>query len=132
MTLAARTVANLATEYTSIDSQTASSILGAASTVVAPYPSTNMTATLTEVSTDANSNATVTWSCSLNGTAHTIGATITLPAGLQQPSVSLLWGEVSYPYQPQLGFVVTGTINIYQSSYFYPRLTGSVSGPSSC
>lgn len=131
-TLAARTVANLATEYTSIDNPTMSSILGAASTVMAPYSASNMVVTVSEVTTDANSNATITWSCALNGSAHAVGASVTLPSGLTQPSISLIWGEVTYPYQPQMGYVVTGTINIYQSAYFNPRLSSSVTGPASC
>lgn len=135
-TLAARTVANLAAEYNNsdntIDTTTMSSILGAASAVMSPYPTSSLTVTVSEVTTDANGNATITWSCSLNGTAHTVGSSATLPAGVQTPSISVIWGEVSYPYQPQIGYVITGTINIYQSIYFYPRMSTSVSGPSSC
>jgi len=125
-TLAARTVANLASQYISINNSTMTSILGAASSVVAPYSGAGMIVTVSEVTTDNNGNATITWSNSLNGTARTVGSVVTLPASLQTPNISLLWGEVTYPYTPQLGYVITGSINIYESVFFYPRLSNSV------
>jgi hypothetical protein len=51
---------------------------------------------------------------------------VTLPTALQIANTSLIWSEVTYPFQPSLGMVMTGTINIYQSSYFYPRLGTSI------
>jgi hypothetical protein len=38
----------------------------------------------------------------------------------------LIWSEEAYPYLPTFGYALTGTVNIYQSSYFYPRLSTSV------
>src|SRR5271167_3629004 len=52
-TLASRTVADLASQFISIDNSTMSIILGAASTVVAPYASGSMTVTVSEVTTDS-------------------------------------------------------------------------------
>lgn len=127
--LAARTVTDLASRYTTIDTPTMSSILNAAFTLLNPYPSAGMSVTVSEVSTDSKGNATITWSCSLGGTPHTFGATATLPNKVNAPNISILWGEVTYPYTPQLGYVLTGTINMYEKSYFYPRLASSVTGP---
>jgi Flp pilus assembly protein TadG len=125
-TLAARTVADLASQYVSIDNATMSSILGAASAVVTPYSAANMVVTVSEVATNAKGQGTITWSDSLNGTAHSVGQSVTLPTALQTPNISLIWGEVTYPFTPQMGYVLTGTINIYQSVFFYPRLSSSV------
>ena len=123
----ARTVTDLASQYSSINSATMSSILNASSTVVSPYSSPGMIVTLSEVSTNSNGQASITWSCSLNGTPHTKNTSITLPSSFNNPAnTSLLWGEVSYPYNPQIGYVITGTINMYQSTYFYPRLSASI------
>lgn len=125
-TLAARTVTDLTSQYITIDGNDITNILGAASTVVTPYAAGNMIVTLTEITTDANSNATVTWSCSLNGTQYTKGASMTLPTNLQTPNMTILFGEVTYPYTPAMGYVITGTINIYQSVYFYPRMSSTI------
>jgi Flp pilus assembly protein TadG len=125
-TLAARTVADLASQYTTINNDTMTSILGASSAVLTPFSSANAVVIVSEVTTDAQGNATITWSDALNGTARQAGSAVTLPARVAQPNISLLWGEVTFPYRPQAGYVVTGTINIYQDMYFYPRASTSV------
>ena len=61
-TLAARTVADLASQYISIDNPTMTGILGAASKVVAPFPATQLVIIVSEVTTDANGKGTITWS----------------------------------------------------------------------
>lgn len=131
-TLAARTVTNLASEYTSIDATTMSEILGAGATVVAPYSASNMAVTLSEISTNSKGQGTVTWSASLNGTARTAGQAITLPTNLQSANLEILFGEVTYPYTPSLGYVLTGTFNMYQTQYFYPRMSTCVTYNGAC
>jgi Flp pilus assembly protein TadG len=128
-TQAVRSVTSLASEYVSINTATMSSILNAASTVITPYPASNMTITLSEITTNASGQGKVTWSCSLNGTPHTWNSSYTLPTNLQTANITVLLGEVTYPYTPGLGYVISGTINIYQSLYFYPRLTATITGP---
>jgi Flp pilus assembly protein TadG len=125
-TLAARTVADLASQYVSIDNAAMSIILNAATKVVSPYSGTGMQVTVSEISTNSSGQATVQWSDSLNGTARSVGSTITLPSALQQKNITIIYGEVKYPYTPSLGYVLTGTINIYESMYFYPRLSTTV------
>jgi Flp pilus assembly protein TadG len=124
--LATRAVADLTSQYTSIDNSTMTSILGAAATVVAPYPASGMVVTMSEITTNSSGQGTLAWSDSLNGTAHTVGQSVTLPTAPQIVNVSLIWSEVTCPYQPTFGYALTGAINIYQSSYFYPRLSTSV------
>lgn len=125
-TLAARTVTDLASQYTSIDGSNMQSILGAASAVLTPYAASSAVVTLSEITTNSKGAGTVTWSCSLNGTARTAGASFTLPSNLQTANITILFGEVTYPYTPSLGYVLTGTINIYQDVYFYPRLSSTI------
>jgi len=125
-TLAARTVTDLASQYVSINNAAMSGILNAAASVVAPYSATGMIVTLSEITTDSHGNGTITWSDSLHGTARTVGASFTLPTNLQSANITILLGEVTYPYAPSLGYVLTGTINIYQTMYFYPRLSTTI------
>jgi Flp pilus assembly protein TadG len=130
----ARTVTDLASQYVTIDPTTMQQILGASAQVIGPYSSTGMIVTISEINpTNSTGQGTIAWSCSLNGTAHTAGTTVTLPTSLQTPSgVSIIWGEVTYPYTPAMGYAVTGTISLYQSMYFYPRLSNSVALTSTC
>lgn len=132
VTETARTISDLASQYIIIQSSDMSNILAATSSVIAPYSASNMTMTVSEVTTNSQGQATITWSCSLNGTPHTVGATVILPTNLQTPNISLIWGEVTYPYTPPMGYVVSGTINLYQSNYFYPRLVNSITLPQGC
>jgi Flp pilus assembly protein TadG len=133
-TEAARTVTDLASQYVTIDPTTMQTILGASAQVIGPYSATGMIVTVSEVNaTNASGQGTITWSCSLNGTAHTVGSTVTLPTNLQTPTgLSIIWGEVTYPYTPAMGYAITGTINMYQAIYFYPRLSNSVTLTSTC
>ncbi len=125
-TLAARTVTDLASQYVSIDGPNMQGILGAGSAVVTPYSAANMVVTLTELTVNSSGKGVVQWSCSLNGTARTNGTQLTMPTNLQTSGITLLYGEVTYPYTPNIGYVVTGTINIYQSVFFYPRLSSTI------
>lgn len=131
-TEAARGITDLASRYTSIDATTMSSILNASSIILAPYSTSNVSVVISEITTNPQAQGTIAWSCSLNGTPHPVGQSIALPSGMQKPNFSLLWGEVTYPYQPQMGYVLTGTITIYQTAYFVPRESSSVTGPPSC
>jgi len=128
VTLTSRTLADLASQVSSISSSDMSNILAASSAVIAPYDSSKLQVTVSEVTIDSNSKATITWSCTLGGTAHAVGSSVTLPAALNVASTSLIWGEASYSYKPAIGYVVTGTLNLKDQIYMRPRLSDSVSG----
>src|SRR5216684_9314629 len=70
VTLTTRTVADLASQVSSINNSEMSNILAAASAVIAPYDASKLKVTVSQVAIDNNSNATISWSCTLNGTAH--------------------------------------------------------------
>jgi Flp pilus assembly protein TadG len=126
VTQAAHSVADLATQFVTIDNSDMSNILGASSSIIAPYSATNIVLTVSEVTTNASGTATVTWSDSLHGTARPVGQSIILPVSLRQPNISLILGEVSYAYAPTLGYALTHTITLSDSYYLYPRLSNSV------
>jgi len=130
-TLAARTVTDLASQYVSIDGTNMQNILGASSTVLSPYSTAGVIVTLTELTVNSSGKGVVQWSCSLNGTAYTANQKLTMPTNLQTTGITVLYGEVTYPYTPPIGYAITGTYNIYQNMYFYPRLSATISN-SSC
>jgi Flp pilus assembly protein TadG len=130
----AHTVADLVSRNACVTDATLATMLGASSATIAPYPSGNATVTVSEVTTDANGNATVTWSKSLNGSARPLGQPMTLPTALGTPSpgnISLILGEVTYSYTPNLGYTITGTVPIGESYYLFPRVTSAVQYPCS-
>ena len=103
-----------------------SNILGASSAVIAPFDPTPLKVTVSEISIDSNNNATISWSCTLGGSAHAANSPVTLPGALNVANTSLIWGEASYTYKPPIGYVVTGTLNLSDQIYMRPRLANSV------
>ena len=130
----AHSVADLVSRNACVTATSLNTMLGASSVTIAPYSSANATITVSEVSTDASGNATVTWSMALNGTPRPVNQPMTLPAALGTPSppnVSLILGEVLYSYTPNLGYAIRGTIPIGDSYYLFPRVSSSVQYPCS-
>jgi len=123
----AHILADITSQNTSINNATMTAILGASSQTIAPYSASNLVVTVSEVSTDASGVATVTWSDSLQGTPRPVGQSITLPSSLAgQANISLILGEVSYSYTPQLGYAITGTVGLSDSYYLFPRNSNSI------
>jgi Flp pilus assembly protein TadG len=126
VTLTTRTVADLASQVSSINNSDMSNLLAASSSVVAPYDTSKLKVTVSAVVIDSSGTAKIAWSDTLNGTKRTVGTTVTLPAALNVASTTLIWSEVSYAYQPAIGYVVTGTLNLSDQIYMRPRLSDTV------
>jgi Flp pilus assembly protein TadG len=130
----AHTVADLVSRNACVTDTSLSGMIGASAATIAPYSSGNTTVIVSEVSTDANGKATVTWSKALNGTPRPVTQQITLPTALGTPSpanISLILGEVTYQYTPNLGYTITGTVPIAESYYLFPRVSSAVQYPCS-
>jgi Flp pilus assembly protein TadG len=128
----AHTVADLVSRNACVTDASLSTMLGASSVTISPYSAASATVTVSEVSTDANGKATVTWSKALNGAARAVGQPMTLPAALGTPSpanISLILGEVTYQYTPNLGYTISGTVPINESYYLFPRVSSTVQYP---
>jgi Flp pilus assembly protein TadG len=132
VTLTTRTVADLASQVTSINSSDMTNILNSSSQVIMPYDATKLKVTVSQVSIDSNSVATISWSCTLNGNKRAVGSGVTLPSALNVANTSLIWSEVSYSYKPTIGYVVTGTLNLSDQIYMRPRLSNSVAFSGTC
>jgi Flp pilus assembly protein TadG len=129
VTLVASTVAEIASQSPAappLASGDVSNILAAASSVLAPFSIANAKVTLSSVVIDANGNATIDWSSSLNGTPRSGVVTNSIPAALRIASTSVLWGEATYAYKPVIGWVVTGTLNMYNEIFMRPRNSSCV------
>jgi Flp pilus assembly protein TadG len=121
-----RAVADLASRYINIKNADMTSILGATSAIIQPYAAAPLAVTVSQVTVDANGNATIAWSDSLNGTARAVGSPVTLPGTLATPNTSYVWGEVKYVYTPTLGYVLTGSWNLTNQIFMSPRESASI------
>ena len=128
VTLTAHTVTDLVSRNSCLTTSEMNSLLAAASAVVQPFSSANLTMTVTQVVTDANGKATVSWSTSSSLTA---GSPVTLPTTLQQPNATYIWGVAVYNYTPALGYKLTGPIAVTDQMYLSPRLTKAITYPGS-
>ncbi len=130
-----RAVADLASRYNGkIADADMSNILGASSTILAPYPSGPLAITVSQVKVDSKGAATITWSNTLNGTARAAGSSVTLPGTLASAAVNAngtstfyIWGEAAYNYTPTLGYVMTGTMTLTNQIFMSPRESPCIS-----
>jgi Flp pilus assembly protein TadG len=132
VTLTTRTVADLASQVSTISNTDMTNILNASSSVIAPYDASKLKVTISEIDIDASGNAKIAWSDTLNGTARAAGSTVTVPTAINIASTSLIWSEVSYSYKPTIGYVVTGTLQLSDQIYMRPRLSACVQRNSAC
>jgi Flp pilus assembly protein TadG len=131
VTLTTRTVADLASQVSSINAAEMGNLLNASAAVIAPYnqspySSSNLKVTVSQIKIDGNGAATIEWSETKNGTKRAKGSSVTLPAALKTANTYLIWSEVSYNYVPAIGYVVTGPLNLTDQIYMRPRLSDQV------
>jgi Flp pilus assembly protein TadG len=126
VTLTARAVADLSSQFTAIANTDMTNVLNASSDIIAPYASAQLATVVSELSINAQGQATVVWSDTLNGTARTVGSTVTVPSNLAIANTYLILGEAQYKYSPSYGFVVTGTLTLSDQIYMRPRQANSI------
>jgi Flp pilus assembly protein TadG len=121
----------IANQYSSIYDADLTNILCATSSVLAPYSSSPLALTLTQIKINSNGHAKVSWSDTQNGTAHSQGSNITIPSQLTNTSAPnnacaqypcyVLLAEVSYTYTPMFGNFIAGPITLSDKVYVSPR-----------
>jgi len=126
VTLTAHAVADLSTKYTAINNADMSNILNAASAIIAPYPAGTLQATVSEIAINAQGQASVVWSDTLNGTALTVGQSVTIPSALATPNTYLILGQAQYSYNPTYGYVLTNTLTLSDQIFLLPRQSASI------
>jgi Flp pilus assembly protein TadG len=127
VTLVASTLAEITSRCTSVSSSDITNILGASSTVFAPFSANNATVTLSSVTIDVNGNATISWSqSSPTGSQRSGNVTNLIPQGLLVANTSVIWGEATYNYRPVIGWVITGTLQMHDQIFLRPRQSTAV------
>jgi Flp pilus assembly protein TadG len=141
----AHSVADMVTQNTSLSTASMQNILTGATAIIAPYSVNNsqLLVTVSEVSSNATGALTLQWSKSYNGATFGPGrpslgssgnyAPLSLPSSLngtagslnnsnnQNDQVSFIVSEVSYAYTPNLGYTISGTVNLADIDWVFPR-----------
>jgi hypothetical protein len=98
---------------------------------MAPYSTGPLTIVLSEVTTDASSNAKVTWSrgypVSCNNLAT--GSVVTMPTGLASPNSNYILVQTNYTYTTTIGSAFVGNIPMHDQVFMIPRESSSIPGP---
>jgi Flp pilus assembly protein TadG len=126
VTLTAHALADLPSRFTAVTNADMSNILAAASDIIVPYAAAQLKSVISELAIDANGQATVVWSDTLNGTARTVGSVVNIPTNLAVANTYLLLGETQYSYNPSYGYAVTGTLTLSEQIFMRPRQSNSV------
>jgi Flp pilus assembly protein TadG len=127
VTLTVHTVTDLVTQYSSISNADMQTLLSASSSIIAPYSSTPMLVTVSEVTTDAAGVAKIVWSATTpGGTPLPTGQIVSLPASIDTPNVTYIWGQVWYTYTPSIGYQVTGPIVLTDQTFMSPRVSTQI------
>lgn len=135
VTLVARTLSDLVSQATTVSDNDLKNVFAASYGVMTPYSATPATATITEIFVDKDKIAKVQWSKSgtvtqsgssataaLATSTRSKGDTITIPDGLKVANTYLILSEVSYLYQPTIGYLVPKAgLNLTDVSYTRPR-----------
>jgi Flp pilus assembly protein TadG len=145
VTLVASTVAQITSQYTQLATADVQNILGnsslsppggAAAAVLAPFPVSNATVTLSSVVIDASGNANVDWSATLNGTARSGNVGTLIPPALKIACTSVIWGEATYKFTPMVGSAIwtgiSGSQPMYDQIFLRPRQSTCVQYNGSC
>jgi Flp pilus assembly protein TadG len=129
VTLVARTLSDLTSQSQAVKDADLTNFFAASYGIMWPYPSAPVRATISEVYIDpATSTARVQWS---KGAApRSAGSTVGIPSGLIGrdssgnilPNQYLILVEVSYLYQPIVGYVMSKAgVTLSDNAYTRPR-----------
>ncbi len=78
------------------------------------------------IAIDKNGNATVAWSQTLNGTARSVGSSITVPSSMDIANTNVLLGETTYAFNSPIDFLNLGTFNLSSSLFMVPRASTTI------
>jgi Flp pilus assembly protein TadG len=137
VTLTARNVTDLVSQYSSLTSADMTTLINSAAQVMAPFSTANVTLVITDLTVSNSGQATVEWSVALSGSGLTTGATVlnvpanilAIPGVAGQATMHIIWGHVAYQYTPSIGYQFTGPITLYDDIYLSPRLSADVQYP---
>jgi Flp pilus assembly protein TadG len=120
-------LANVVSQYTTMAPPDVSSVFNASAQIMAPYPTSQLSIVLSEVTTNSSNVPRVTWSQAYNGaTPLAVGATVTMPSGLPQPSTSYMLVQTTYAYSPTFGSGYVSAIPMSDSIYILPRQSATI------
>jgi Flp pilus assembly protein TadG len=120
-------------EKGSIKKTTLDDYFKAAANTMQPYSDTDLGQVVTLVKIASDGKATVSWSAKY-GTATArnanddfpLASTTKINALAKNADGWLIAAEVTYPYQPILGYIISDTVNLKHVEYYLPRFEDQI------
>jgi Flp pilus assembly protein TadG len=120
-------LANVSSQYTTMSQNDADNVLQASAQIMTPYPTSNLTIVLYEVTTDSNGNAFTTWHRAYQTNSYLAdGTAVTTPSGFQAANTSYILVQSTYQYQPTIGAAFIGPIAMKSQIFMLPRSSPSI------
>jgi Flp pilus assembly protein TadG len=125
VTIVARAIADLVSQYSLIDATQVATILDASSQILLPYDVAKATSRVSLIRVDATRKVTVVWSEAENTTPRATGAFTALPTAMKIADSYYVFSEVTYDYSP-VGGRFAWPLTFTQSMYMVPRKSDAV------
>ncbi len=128
VTMSTNILGDLVSQDTNVSNAERDAIFAAAVAVMAPYPTPigTWSMVVSSINVDQNGNATVLWSDTYQGTARTVGTSLTLPPGINVPSTTVILSEATYSYTPPVGNAFFPGLPLSQTFYVRPRRVATI------
>jgi Flp pilus assembly protein TadG len=105
VSLTARTLSDLISQASSVTNTDISNAFATGLAIMSPYASTPLKSIISQIYIDPTTLvAKVVWSQASNATAHAYKDVVTVPTALQIAGSYLIMSEVTYNYQPIVGY----------------------------
>lgn len=126
VTTTSRALADLTSQYVTVNDATLDRILAASTQVMAPYSTVDAKLVVSQIKTDLTLQTKVVWSRGRNTPALAVGTPVTIPDGLKFPNTYAVIARVTYTYRPVFGSSYVGTIPMGDTIIMLPRASESI------
>lgn len=126
LTALASSTADLVAQTEDIDNTEMQNIFQASTAILTPYGTASLTVVVSGITIDGSGDATITWSDTFQGTARSVGSSVTLPAALLINNTCLVMSETTYSFSSVVGHFLTSGVNMDDTFYLRPRASDCV------
>jgi Flp pilus assembly protein TadG len=126
VTAVASTAADLVAQSTQVTNSGMADIMASLSVILQPFNANDAQIRITSVTADAAGTTKVAWSDAVRTSPRTVGAAMSVPAGLVPANQSVIVAEISFTYKSVAGMYLANGITVSDTFYQKPRKTLAV------
>jgi len=123
----ASTAADLIAQESTVNNADMTNVFNSLTALIYPYNSASAKIVITSIVDDGHGGGKVAWSDAKNGTARSVGSSVTVPAGLITTGGSVVYAEVTYTYTSPAAYLVKIPVTMTNNFYSHPRRVAQIS-----